>query len=158
MDVLFEAFRAVVFRVGFFSIVIPFWIAAGIVLCILMSIYVIVMEYRKSGSSSLFKGGLGPSLAGVFTAVTILIIIPAVINLVSKMIYGVSPLEISALPPKKGAMMVAKMISMDMNIPIMTRTGQLILAIPSALLVGLSLTVPFRRKRRIHAEHTGGMS
>jgi len=154
MDVLSGAFR----EIGFFSIVILFWIAAGIVLCILMSIYIIVMEYRESGSSSLFKGGLGPSLAGVFTAVTILIIIPAVINLVSKMIYGVSPLEISALPPEERAVMVARMISMDLNISIMNRTGQLILAIPSALLAGLSITVPFRRKRRIHAEHTGGIS
>jgi hypothetical protein len=40
----------------------------------------------------------------------------------------------------------------------MTMLGQLLLAIPFAVMAGLSLSVPFRRKRRLEAAETGGVS
>ena len=148
---------AVMFREsGIMAVIIILWFLASLTLCVLLSIYYVAMEYRKPGPSAIFRGGLAPSLIGIAAAVLMLLVIPFMLDLIAAAAYGVSSSVLDSIAPEQKAALLARSISIQINIPILTMLGQLILAIPMAVMTGLSLSVPLRRKRRLEAAGMGG--
>jgi len=143
---------------GIMAAVILLWFLCSITLCVLLSVYYIMMEYREPGPSAIFGGGLASSLIGIVTAVVLLVAIPLLIDFIAGAAFGVSRSVLDSAAPENRAALLARSISMQINIPTLTMLGQLILSIPLAVMTGLSLSVPFRRKRRLEAAGMGGGS
>lgn len=143
-------------ELGPVAYVILAWIVLGLAVCAIMTVYYIAMEYRKS-TSALFPGGAVPCILGVALGVVILLAMPPLLELAARLAAG-SPSIIFSAAPEHRAALLARIVAVRLNAAAFTLLGQLILAVPTAIFVGLALTVPFRRRRRIEAARMGGAS
>jgi hypothetical protein len=143
---------------GVTSIIVLLWFLFSLALCVFLSIYYIVMECKKPGPSAVFRGGLAPSLAGVIAAALMLLVVPFLIDVIAGAVHAVPRSLLDSVVPEQRAALLASSMAAQINVPAMTMLGQVLLAIPFAVMAGLSLSVPFRRKRRLEAAETGGVS
>jgi len=143
-------------ELGPLAYVILAWILLGLAVCAVLILYYIAMEYRKS-TSVLFPGGAVPCILGVALGVVILLAMPPLLELAARLMAG-SPSIIFSAAPEDRAALLARIVAVRLNAAAFTLLGQLILAVPTAIFVGLALTVPFRRRRRIEAARMGGAS
>jgi len=112
--------------------------------------------WRKPSPSSRLEGGTGAALGGVLVVLTFFVIVPAALNLVAKLTTGITPDLLASAPPDMKAPLLGRAIGGELHAVALTRIGQLLLSIEAAVLAGLALTVPFRRRRRNRAAGLGG--
>jgi hypothetical protein len=131
------------------------WVFTGLLFLTVMIIVYAAAAWRKPSPSSRPAGGTGSALGGILVVLSFFVIVPAALNLFAKLATGITPDLLASASPEMRASLLARGIAGELNAVALTRLGQLLLSIEAAVLAGLALTVPFRRRRRNRAAGMG---